>query len=94
MNATPEGINDADKVGTVSADRYAETVAELRKLVETASRIQFTVGNYALEVEPMREAGGWHLLEGYATARRGPSRCVLVKGCGGLRLSVLWARRW
>ncbi|MEU9654690.1 DUF6192 family protein [Streptomyces sp. NPDC048110] len=54
----PEEINDADKVGSVSADRYAEIVAELRKLVETASRIQFTVGDYALEVEPMREAGG------------------------------------
>jgi hypothetical protein len=27
-------------------------------LVETSSRIQFTIGDYALEVEPMREAGG------------------------------------
>ncbi|MFE9881969.1 DUF6192 family protein [Streptomyces sp. NPDC005784] len=48
----------ADKVGSVSANRYAEIVAELRKLVETASRIQFTTGDYALEVEPMRESGG------------------------------------
>ncbi|MGW9411847.1 DUF6192 family protein [Streptomyces diastaticus] len=54
----PEEIEMADKVGSVSADRYAEIVAELRKLVETASRIQFTIGDYALEVEPMREAGG------------------------------------
>lgn len=54
----PAEINDADKVGSVSANRYAEIVSELRKLVETASRIQFTVGDYALEVEPMREAGG------------------------------------
>jgi hypothetical protein len=54
----PEEIEIADKVGSVSADRYAEIVAELRKLVETASRIQFSVGDYALEVEPMREAGG------------------------------------
>jgi hypothetical protein len=28
-------------------------VAELRKLVETASRVQFATGDYALEVEPM-----------------------------------------
>jgi hypothetical protein len=48
----PEEIKDVDKVGSVSANRYAEIVAELRKLVETASRIQFTVGDYALEVEP------------------------------------------
>lgn len=54
----PEEIEIADKVGSVSANRYAEIVAELRKLVETAGRIQFTIGDYALEVEPMREAGG------------------------------------
>ncbi|MEU3464796.1 DUF6192 family protein [Streptomyces sp. NPDC006733] len=54
----PEEIETADKVGSVSVNRYAEIVAELRKLVETASRIQFTIGDYALEVEPMREFGG------------------------------------
>ncbi|MCZ4103317.1 DUF6192 family protein [Streptomyces sp. H39-C1] len=54
----PEEIQIADKVGSVSANRYAEIVAELRKLVETASRIQFTIGDHALEVEPMRESGG------------------------------------
>ncbi|MGV9788501.1 hypothetical protein [Streptomyces sp. NPDC003435] len=46
---------DGDKVGSVSASRYAQIVAELRKLVETASRIQFAIGDYALEAEPMRE---------------------------------------
>jgi hypothetical protein len=51
-------IEAAEKVGSVSMSRYAEIVAELRKLVETASRIQFAVGDYALEVEPMRERGG------------------------------------
>lgn len=54
----PEDIESTDKVGSVSASRYAEIVAELRKLVETASRIRFTIGDYALEVEPVREAGG------------------------------------
>lgn len=55
----PEEIEETGgKVGSVSASRYAEIVAELRKLVETASRIQFTIGDYALEVEPMREYGG------------------------------------
>ncbi|PWK71290.1 hypothetical protein BCL76_104396 [Streptomyces sp. CG 926] len=48
----------AEQVGSVSSDRYAQIVAELRKLVETTSRAQFTIGDYALEVEPIREAGG------------------------------------
>ncbi|MFI9245055.1 DUF6192 family protein, partial [Streptomyces sp. NPDC053086] len=42
-----------DKVGNVSASRYAQIVAELRKLVETATGIQFAIGDAALEVEPM-----------------------------------------
>lgn len=52
----PEEI--AEEIGSVSASRYAEIVAELRKLVETASRVQFTIGDCALEVEPMRGRGG------------------------------------
>jgi hypothetical protein len=40
---------DGGKVGSVSASRYAAIVAELRKLVETASRIQFAIGDYALD---------------------------------------------
>ncbi|GAA2281039.1 hypothetical protein GCM10010430_78920 [Kitasatospora cystarginea] len=42
-----------DKIGCVSSERYAEIVAELRKLVETTSRAQFTIGDCALEVEPI-----------------------------------------
>ena len=53
-----EAIETTGKVGSVSGNRYAEIVAELRKLVETSSRIQFRIGDYALEVEPMREHGG------------------------------------
>ncbi|WP_406085822.1 DUF6192 family protein [Kitasatospora purpeofusca] len=54
----PEEIEKADNVGSVSTSRYAEIVAELRKLIETTTRAQFTIGDYALEVEPMRESGG------------------------------------
>ncbi|WP_258314953.1 hypothetical protein [Streptomyces sp. Act143] len=59
----PEEIKAAvetteDKVGSVSANRYAEIVAELRELVKTASGMLFTVGDYALEIEPMRGHGG------------------------------------
>lgn len=41
----PEEIETTGKVGSVSANRYAEIVAELRKLVETSSRIQFKIGD-------------------------------------------------
>lgn len=59
MRTMPEEIEIAgDKVGSVSASRYAQIVAELRELVQTASRIQFMIGDCALEVEPMREHGG------------------------------------
>ncbi|MGW2540004.1 DUF6192 family protein [Kitasatospora sp. NPDC001574] len=65
----PEEIENADKVGSVSPERYAEIVAELRKLVETASRVQFAIGDYALEVEPMREHGGQEHAEALFTVR-------------------------
>ncbi|MFF3015399.1 DUF6192 family protein [Streptomyces sp. NPDC057939] len=62
-------IERADKVGRVSASRYAEIVAALRKLVETASRVQFAVGDFALEVEPMREHGGTERSESLFTVK-------------------------
>ena len=40
MSDEIEKTGDGEKVGSVSASRYAEIVAELLKLVETASRIQ------------------------------------------------------
>ncbi|WP_285544152.1 DUF6192 family protein [Streptomyces lavendulae] len=51
----PEKIESADKVGSVSTHRYEQIVAELRKIVEAQSRGQFTIGDYALEIEPMRD---------------------------------------
>lgn len=53
----PEKIESADKVGSVSVHRYEQIVAELRKIVEAQSRGQFAIGDYALEIEPMREQG-------------------------------------
>ncbi|MGN5392579.1 DUF6192 family protein [Streptomyces sp. JL7001] len=51
----PEEI---DKVGSVSQRRYEQIVAELRDVVEQQTRGQFTIGDRALEIEPMREPGG------------------------------------
>ncbi|MFD7431189.1 DUF6192 family protein [Streptomyces sp. NPDC059818] len=51
----PEEI---DKVGSVSQRRYEQIVAELREVVEQQTRGSFTIGDRALEIEPMRERGG------------------------------------
>lgn len=45
---------EIEKIGSVGFDRYTEIVTELRKLVETIGQAQFAVGDYALEIEPMR----------------------------------------
>lgn len=47
----PEEI---DKVGNVSQQRYEQIVAELRQVVEQQTQGQFTIGDRALEIEPMR----------------------------------------
>ncbi|MGW3852981.1 DUF6192 family protein [Streptomyces fagopyri] len=44
---------EAGKVGAVSESRYEEIVAELRGAIEEWTREQFTVGDRALEVEPL-----------------------------------------
>nr|WP_241672359.1 DUF6192 family protein [Streptomyces sp. IB2014 016-6] len=51
----PEEI---DKVGNVSQSRYEQIVSELRDVVEQQTRGQFTIGDRALEIEPMRPRGG------------------------------------
>ncbi|MEH0420459.1 DUF6192 family protein [Streptomyces sp. B21-083] len=48
----------AEKVGSVSHSRYEQIVAELRDVVEQLTRGQFTIGDRALEIEPMRQRGG------------------------------------
>jgi hypothetical protein len=45
-------------VGSVTLERYEQLVADGRRLVELASRAQFTIGEHALEIEPMRPHGG------------------------------------
>ncbi|WTB18910.1 hypothetical protein OG293_38280 [Streptomyces sp. NBC_00829] len=44
----------AEKVGSVSQSRYGQIVADLRDVVEQQTRGQFTIGDRALEIEPMR----------------------------------------
>ncbi|MFJ5292799.1 DUF6192 family protein [Streptomyces sp. NPDC088348] len=51
----PEEI---DNVGNVSQSRYEQIVAELRRVVEQQTQGQFTIGDRALEIEPVRPRGG------------------------------------
>ncbi|MEU2685952.1 DUF6192 family protein [Streptomyces hygroscopicus] len=46
------------KVGSVTRARYEEIITEDRKLVEADTKIQFVIGDHALEIEPMRPHGG------------------------------------
>lgn len=55
---------ETEKVGAVSQSRYDEIVAELRHVVEQQTRGSFTIGDRALEIEPMRERGGQHAAPG------------------------------
>ncbi|MER8225407.1 DUF6192 family protein [Streptomyces sp. NPDC094143] len=48
----------AEKIGSVSQSRYEQIVAELREVVEQQSRGSFTIGDRALEIEPVRPRGG------------------------------------
>lgn len=89
----PEEIEQSDdaRVGSVSANRYAETVAELRELVKTASRILFKVGDYALEIEPMRERGGAVPADGLFTVKESLFR--LAEDIGMSSYTVKQARQ-
>lgn len=47
-----------ENIGAVSQSRYEQIVAELRKVVEQQTRGKFTIGDRALEIEPVRPCGG------------------------------------
>ncbi|MFD9849320.1 DUF6192 family protein [Streptomyces parvus] len=47
-----------ENIGAVSQSRYEQIVAELREVVEQQTRGQFTIGDRALEIEPIRPRGG------------------------------------
>ncbi|MHA6762464.1 DUF6192 family protein [Streptacidiphilus sp. PAMC 29251] len=49
---------ETEKVGSVSQTRYEQIVAELRDVVEQQTQGAFTIGDRALEIEPLRPSGG------------------------------------
>ncbi|MFG2483544.1 hypothetical protein ACGFSI_12415 [Streptomyces virginiae] len=87
----PEKIEIADKVGSVSAHRYEQIVAEPRKIVEARTRGQFAIGDYALEIEPMREQGPQDRVEELFTVKDSLFR--LAEDVG-LSYSAVNGARW
>ncbi|WP_405914618.1 DUF6192 family protein [Streptomyces sp. NBC_00728] len=47
-----------EKVGAVSQPRYEQIVAELRSAAEQLTQAQFTIGDRALEIEPIGPRSG------------------------------------
>jgi hypothetical protein len=83
----------ADMVGKVTAERYEQVVAEGRELVELASRCQWTLGEAALEIEPIRAPGGGTPRRARSSTACQESRCITCSpGCSATR-SKRWATR-
>ncbi|MFD5514088.1 RacO protein, partial [Streptomyces sp. NPDC127051] len=87
----PAQTRSADRVGSVSIYRYAQIVAELRRTLESGARAQFTVGDRALEIEPMREPGYREHGEDFCTVRESLLR---LAGDIGLAYSSVRSARW
>ncbi|MFE1522111.1 DUF6192 family protein [[Kitasatospora] papulosa] len=93
----PEEIEKTDeKVGSVTGNRYEQIVAELLKVVEAQSKGQFTIGDRALEIEPIREYGGQEKSEGLFTVKESLFRLAEDIGLSYKTLSNLrWtAAKW
>ncbi|MFF5161449.1 hypothetical protein ACFY3N_35665 [Streptomyces sp. NPDC000348] len=48
----------ADRIGNVTRHRYEQLVSQAKELIAQVARAQFTLGDMALEIEPMRSVGG------------------------------------
>jgi hypothetical protein len=51
-------VDAKEHVGAVTKDRFAQIVGEARELIAEQSRIQFQIGDWALEIEPLQPHGG------------------------------------
>lgn len=91
VNAMPEETMDTDNVGSVSASRYAQIVAELRDVVENQTRGKFLTGDYALEIEPMRDRGGQEQADGLFSVR---ASLLRLADDIGLPYSAVRDARW
>jgi hypothetical protein len=48
----------SEQIGNVTRDRYDAIVVEIRASVQQRNRIQFVIGDRALEIAPLRPQGG------------------------------------
>ncbi|WAL93641.1 hypothetical protein [Streptomyces sp. Je 1-369] len=47
-----------DRVGNVTRERYEQLVSQAKDLIAQVARAQFSLGDMALEIQPMRPVGG------------------------------------
>ncbi|MDF3291599.1 DUF6192 family protein [Streptomyces silvisoli] len=84
---------ETEKVGAVSPSRYGEIVAELRQVVEQQAQGQFTIGDRALEIEPIRLPDDLAALPGGGLFTVRQSLTRLAEDIG-LRRSTVENARW
>ena len=84
---------EAEKIGAVSQSRYEEIVAELRRVVEEQTQGQFTIGDRALEIEPMRRHSDAPARPGQDAFSVGQALNRLAEDIG-LRRSTVENARW
>ncbi|QMU72873.1 DUF6192 family protein [Streptacidiphilus sp. P02-A3a] len=80
---------ETDTVGSVSQSRYDQIVAELRDVVEQQTQGAFTIGDRALEIEPLRPRSG--PVDAEWTVRQSMLRLAADIG---LKLSTVSNNRW
>lgn len=78
-------------VGQVSVGRYQQLVERVRELVEQHRRVQFEVGDIALEIEPMQQVGGSSAADEAFTVRASLQR---LADDTGIPFSTIRTRRW
>ncbi|CAM5231228.1 hypothetical protein SSPIM334S_04535 [Streptomyces spiroverticillatus] len=59
-----------ERVGNVTRHRYEEIVSRAKELVAQVARAQFSLGNIALEIEPVRAVGGRYTANRWQAERR------------------------
>lgn len=77
-------------VGAVSQSRYVQIVAELRGVTGQETEGQFTIGDRALEVEPMRPCDG----QAMDTSRPVAHSLVQLARDVGLPVTTILQARW
>jgi Family of unknown function (DUF6192) len=89
--ATTTNPAEDNKVGAVSMERYQQLVARLLEIDEQHMRGQFETGDAALEIAPMQQRGGAHVVDPLFSVEASLER---LAGDTRIPVSTLEGRRW